>query len=177
MPQYLPLPDGNSVAIREGETPQQAWERAQEMYPESFGIRQKKEAEPEGGFLAASKAGLASLKGDIAALAGRTGAVDEAAAEKYIAEQEAYKKKTFAPTQKGWTEAPGTKIAELLGGSLPYMAAPVIAGAAAPEGLAALGAAGLASAAQFAGSNLSRQMDEGKKLGETNLAAAAARFV
>lgn len=39
MPQYLPLPDGNSVTIREGETPEQAWARAQEMYPESFGIR------------------------------------------------------------------------------------------------------------------------------------------
>jgi len=177
MAQYLPLPDGSSVTIREGETPQQAWERAQEMYPEAFGIRQKQEAAPEGGFLAASKAGLAGLKGDIAALAGRTGAVDEAAAEKYIAEQEAYKKKTFKPTEKGWTEAPGTKIAELLGSSLPYMAAPIVAGAVAPEGLAALGAAGLASATQFAGSNLSRQMDEGKKLGETNLAAAAAAAV
>jgi len=181
MAQYLPLPDGSSVTIREGETPQQAWERAQEMYPEAFGIRQKQEAGPEGGFLAASKAGLASLKGDVAAVAGRTGAIDEAAAEKYIQEQEEYKKKTFAPTQKGWTEAPGTKIAELLGGSIPYMAAPVAAGigaAALPltgtaATVAGLGATGLASYGQFVGSDLSRQMDEGKKLGETNLGYAA----
>jgi len=173
MAQYLPLPDGSSVTIREGETPQEAYARAQRMYPEAFKAKEP-EGNPESGFIAASKAGLASLKGDVAALAGRSGLMDEAAAEKYIAEQEAYKKKTFKPTEKGWTEAPVTKAAELLGGSLPYMAAPVAAGFLAPEGLAALGATGLASAAQFTGSNLSRQMDEGKKLGETSLGAAAA---
>ena len=43
MPQYLPLPDGSSVTIREGETPQQAWARAQQMYPEAFGVK----AEPQ----------------------------------------------------------------------------------------------------------------------------------
>jgi hypothetical protein len=37
--QYIPLPDGSSVTIREGETPQQTWIRAQSMYPEAF--RQK----------------------------------------------------------------------------------------------------------------------------------------
>jgi len=176
MAQYLPLPDGSSVTIREGESPQEAWARAQRMYPEAFASKGQ-EAQPEGGFVAATKAGLAGLKGDIAALAGRSGLMDQAAAEKYIQEQEEYKKKTFKPTEKGWTEAPITKVSELLGQSVPYMAAPIAAGALAPEGLAALGAAGLASAAQFTGSNLSRQMDEGKKLGETELGYAAAAAV
>ena len=36
MPQALPLPDGRFVTIREGETPEQTWERAQRMYPEAF---------------------------------------------------------------------------------------------------------------------------------------------
>lgn len=40
MAQYLPLPDGSSVTVREGETPQQAWARAQQMYPEAFQARQ-----------------------------------------------------------------------------------------------------------------------------------------
>jgi hypothetical protein len=146
------------------------------MYPEAF-KQPEPQAKPESGFLPAAKAGIASLKGDVAALAGKTGLMDEAAAEKYIQEQEEYKKRTFAPTQEGWLQAPVTKTAELLGGSLPYMAAPVAAGFFAPEGLAALGATGLASAAQFTGSNLSRQMDEGKKLGETSLGAAAAASV
>ena len=176
MAQYLPLPDGSSVTIREGESPQDAWSRAQRMYPEAFKAKEP-EAKPEGGFVAASKAGLASLKGDIAALAGRSGLMDEAAAEKYIKEQEEYKKKTFKPTEEGWTEAPVTKVKELLGGSLPYMAAPLAAGVVAPAGLPALGAGLAASGTQFAGSFLSRQMDEGKKLGETNLGYAVAAAV
>ena len=174
MPQYLPLPDGSSVTIREGESPQQAWARAQQMYPEAFGAKEQTQEQPQGGFIAASKAGLAGLKGDIAALAGRTGLMDEANAEKYIKEQEEYKKKTFKPTEESFFEAPFTKTKELLGGSLPYMAAPLAAGVLAPAGLPAIGAAGLASLGQFTGSNLSRQMDEGKKLGQTNLGYAAA---
>ena len=147
------------------------------MYPEAFGVKAEPQEQPQGGFIAASKAGLAGLKGDIAALAGRTGLMNEANAEKYIKEQEEYKKKTFKPTEESWTEAPFTKTKELLGGSLPYMAAPLVAGALAPEGAAAIGAAGLASLGQFTGSNLSRQMEEGKKLGETNLGYAAAAAV
>ena len=178
MPQYLPLPDGSSVTIQDGETPEQTWARAQQAYPEAFGIIKKKEevAAPQSGFMPATKAGFSSLKSDLAALAGRTGLMDEAAAEKYIQEQEAYRQKTFKPTET-FGEAPLTKGLELLGGSLPYMAAPVAAGFAAPQGLAALGAAGLASAAQFTGSNLSRQMGEGKTLGETELGSAAVAAV
>jgi hypothetical protein len=144
------------------------------MYPEAFGVKTAPQEQPQGGFIAASKAGLAGLKGDVAALAGRTGLMDEANAEKYIKEQEEYKKKTFKPTEESFLEAPFTKTKELLGGSLPYMAAPLAAGVLAPAGLPAIGAAGLASLTQFTGSNLSRQMDEGKKLGQTNLGYAAA---
>ena len=34
--QYLPLPDGSSVTVRDGETPKETWARAQRMYPEAF---------------------------------------------------------------------------------------------------------------------------------------------
>ena len=147
----------------------------------------------------ALKAGVSSLKSDVAALAGRTGLMGLPEAEKYIAEQEKYQKATYAPTEKGWTEDPLTKIGELAGGSIPYMAAPIVAGlagefiapaaaigataaevAAAARGakiLSTLGT-GATSAAQFTGSNLSRQMqpeENGPKtaLGETSLAKAA----
>jgi hypothetical protein len=151
------------------------------MYPEAFGVGTEPEDQPKSGFMPALKAGFSNLKGDVAALAGRTGIMGLPEAEKYIAEQEAYQKKTFAPTTKSFTEAPLANIAELAAGSIPYMAAPVVAGlgaAALPvTGLAGtalgLGAAGLASAGQFTGSNLSRQVDTGKKLGETDLGAAA----
>lgn len=182
MPQYVQLPNGAFFPLKEGEDPSSALREAEKLYPQAFGIIKKKEevAPPQSGFTAASKAGLASLKGDIAALAGRTGLMDEAAAEKYIQEQEAYRQKTFKPTET-FGEAPVTKGLELLGGSLPYMAAPVAAGITA---LAAPGAAvvaplamGLTSATQFTGSNISRQVAEGTPLGQTDLISAAAAAV
>jgi len=183
MAQGVQLPDGSAVAIRSGETPQDAYNRAKQMYPESFAEKTLEEG-PKSGFMPALKAGFSNLKGDVAALAGRTGIMGLPEAEKYIAEQEAYQKKTFAPTKEGFFEAPLANIKELAGGSLPYMAAPLVAGAAAlpVAGVAGtvlgLGAAGLTSAAQFTGSGLSRQMKPGegmanKSLGETNLADAA----
>jgi len=182
MPQYVQLPDGGFFPLKEGEDPRDALAEAAKLHPEAFGRTVKKEVgpAPQSGFTAAAKAGLASLKGDVAALAGRTGLMDEAAAEKYIQEQEAYRQKTFKPTET-FGEAPLTKGLELLGGSLPYMAAPLAVGIgalAAPQAaIVAPIAAGLTSAAQFTGSNLSRQMDEGKKLGETELGSAAAAAV
>jgi hypothetical protein len=36
---YLPLPDGNSLLMKDGETAKEAWARAQNQYPESFKIK------------------------------------------------------------------------------------------------------------------------------------------
>ena len=185
MANYLPLPDGTFYPVAEGEDPKAAWQRAVQKYPEAFAEKTPEET-PKSGFVPALKAGFSSLKGDVAALAGRTGLMGLPEAESYIAEQEAYRKKTFAPTQEGFFEAPLANISELAGGSLPYMAAPLAAGAATlalpVTGVAGtalgLGAAGLTSAAQFTGSGLTRQMTPGegmanKSLGETDLTDAA----
>jgi hypothetical protein len=207
MANYIQLPNGAYFPALEGEDYQTTVRAAYAKYPEAFGGEKTLEEGPKSGFMPALKAGFSNLKGDVAALAGRTGLMALPEAEKYIAEQEAYQKKTFAPTTAGWTEDPLTKIKELAGGSLPYMAAPLVAGGAlaagtalAPEAMvaaglaealpvaagaaaryglsslgsaAATGLAGATSAGQFTGSNLSRQMQEGKKLGETDLGAAA----
>jgi hypothetical protein len=45
MAQYLPLPDGSSVTIREGESPQEAYARAQRMYPEAFRSKEPEKKE------------------------------------------------------------------------------------------------------------------------------------
>ena len=188
MANYLPLPDGTFYPVEEGKSPQEAWQAAMQKYPEAFASKEPT-AQPQEGFTAALKSGYSGLKGDIAALAGRTGLMGLPEAEKYIAEQEKYQKETYKPTEKGWTEAPLTKIGELAGGSLPYMVAPALAFAAAPAagalgagaGLATaagLGASGLASATQFTGAGLTRQMKPGegmaeKSLGETDLTNAA----
>lgn len=132
------------------------------------------------GFKAAAAAGFERLKGETALTAGKIGLMDTAEAEKYQKEKEAAAQARFTPTEKGWTEDFGLKFRETLGGSLPYMAAPVAAGlgalaapvAAPTAAVLGAGLAGLTSAGQFTGSNLSRQMDTGKTLGETSLGSA-----
>jgi hypothetical protein len=136
-----------------------------------------KAAQPQSGFVPAMKAGWEDLKGSLAGLAGRSGLMSIKAAEEQQARNKAEAARVFKPTEGTWFDSPMAKLAETAGGSLPYMAAPLAAGAGAAfagaPALAAAGAAGLASATQFTGSNLARQQDEGKKLADTDLGAAA----
>ena len=148
-----------------------------------------RQARPEevSGFGAARAAGWQNLQADLAAVAGKTGIMSEEAAEKTIAEKKKEAARVFTPTEN-WSDAPWTKFKELVGGSLPYMAAPVAAGVAAAAlpvvgvggataGLVGAGLAGLTSATQFTGSNLSRQLEEQegeKSLAKTELAPAIA---
>jgi hypothetical protein len=168
------LPDGTLVEnIPDSVTPEEAKRRIIAKYPE-FGPK------GESGFLPAFKAGVESLKGQAALTAGKLGLMGLPEAEKYQAEREAEAQRIYRPTEKSWTEAPFEKFKETLGGSLPYMAAPLAAAgatlalpaaaAAAPVvggltlgTLAAGTAAGLTSAAQFTGSNLARQLEEVKR--------------
>jgi hypothetical protein len=155
---------------------------AQQRFPELFAPT---EPPPQGGFIPAVKSGSAGVLSGLAALAGRTGVMDVEAAEKAREELQAYQAKTFKPTEEGWSESPFAKFKELAGQSLPYMVAPVAAAGAATlgapalglgavgAGLAGAGAGALASATQFTGSNLSRQVEEGKALKDTDLGAAA----
>ena len=68
MAKYLPLPDGSSLLVKEGETPQQAWARAQQSYPDAFVTQQAPEAPKERSWGeavsdigASGKAGIGSL--------------------------------------------------------------------------------------------------------------------
>ena len=187
MAKALPLPDGTTVAIREGETPAQTWERAQRMYPEAFGL-EKEAAKPKqdtSGFKAAASAGATRLGGEFELLKGKLGLKSEAEAQKEYEAAQAKAAARFTPTEKGFTEDPLLKFRELLGGSVPYMAAPAAAGLAAlaapvsvpvAAGLGLLGA-GAVSTGQFTGSNLARQMETGKTLEEASLGKAAAAAV
>jgi hypothetical protein len=140
------------------------------------------EAKPESGFLPALSSGVERVKGQAVALAGRAGLTDIDAAEAYYKAQEEKAGKIFQPTEKGWTEAPLTKIGELAGGSLPYMVAPAVAGiaggiAAPGAAIAGIGAGALsafgAGIGQFTGTNLAAQMGTGKRLADTDIGAAA----
>ena len=178
MAKYLTLPDGNSVTIREGETPAQAFARAQRDFPNSFPKAQTQEAKPETGFFPAIRGTFEEMKGQTALTAGKAGLMDLDAAEKYYKQQQAEARKIFKPTEESFAEAPWTKFKELAGTSLPYMAAPLAGAAVAPAGLVAGAvAAGIPSAAQFVGTNLGRQVNEGKSLEEASGTQAVAAAI
>ena len=171
---YIRLPDDSYFKFPDDEAPEAAYARAQAKYPEAF----KAPTPPDTGFTGAFKAGVESLKGDVAAIG--AGLHLPGAQEAALQHQEEAKR-MFKPTQEGWTEAPWEKFKELAGGSLPYVAAPIVAGlggrALGATEAAATGLAGLASAAQFTGSNLSRQLEEGRRGDELELSSAAAASI
>ena len=139
---------------------------------DQFDRVEKLKKEPKTGFMAGLESGYERLKGDIGAIGATAGI---GGAEEYAAKQrekagEIYKQPEF-------TEHPVDYVTGLLGQSLPYMAAPLVAGALAPEGLAAMGAAGLASATQFTGSNISRQLEEGVSAKDAKVINAMAASV
>jgi hypothetical protein len=126
--------------------------------------------------MAGVRSGIENLKGDVGALGAGLG----------IEGGEAYNRAQAAKAaelyqQPKFTEAPVDYVTGMLGQSLPYAAAPLLAAGAAatlpltgPAALAAgLGAAGLASATQFTGSNLARQLDEGRTTDTLELGNAA----
>jgi hypothetical protein len=141
--------------------------------------------ETTSGFTGALESSYERLKGEAALVAGKTGLMDIGEAEKYQKEQQA-KASQFKGTEEGWTEAPVTKFKELLGGSLPYMAAPLAVGAGVALGapvakVAGIGAGTLAAfgvgTAQFTGSNLARKMETGESLEDASLLEAGAAAV
>ena len=174
MAKYLTLPDGNSVTIREGETPEQTWARAQRDFPTSFPKAQTQEAKPETGFFPAMRGTYEEMKGQGALAAGKLGLMELPAAEKYYKQQKEAAEKVYKPTEETWGQAPFTKLKELAGTSIPYMVGPLAAAAAAPEtAVAGALAAGIPSAMQFFATNLGRNVDEGKSLAETSGTKAA----
>jgi hypothetical protein len=133
------------------------------------------------GLTGAVKGAYQGIKGEAALTAGKLGLMSLPDAQNYYEEQKKKKAEVFQPTTEGWGTAAFLKTRELIGGSLPYMVAPIVgavAGAvAAPElAVAGLGAAALGSlaggTAQFTGTGLARQMETGKNLEETNLGYA-----
>ena len=95
MPQYLPLPDGTSLLMKDGENAHQAMARALEQFPDAFGFSPEATAQPESGFIPAAKASGHRLVGGIEALLGRTGLKDLAAAEEAQKQHEARAQQIF----------------------------------------------------------------------------------
>ena len=167
------MPDGRigRFEVPEGTAPDQAVS----LIEQYLSGQQKEPAapkEPETGFIAGIRSGYERLKGDVGAI-GATAGVE--GAEEYAAKQR--KKAGEIYKQPEFTERPIDYVTGLLGQSLPYMVAPIAAAAVAPAGLLAMGAAGAASAAQFTGSNISRQLEEGVSAKDAKVVNAMAASV
>lgn len=130
-------------------------------------------APPRGGFKAAAQSSVAGLQLGATELGEQLGLLAPSQAAEQRADLEAFQKRTFAPESRGWMETPGKAFVETLGGSLPFMVAPVAAGIAGGPGALGLGLAGLVSGTQFTGTNLSRQRAEGQNPDLLSAAGAA----
>ena len=144
MAQYLPLPDGSSVTIREGESPQEAWARAQRMYPEAFGAKEPEKKEVTVGgqakeFFKGLAPGAINLVesaaiGASALLPEET----EKAARSGIASLASSAKKPFEAAA-GYEDTVGRKFGEAAGSIIPFLGLGPL-GAAGRVGMGALGA-------------------------------------
>ena len=128
MPQAVPLPDGSYVSIREGETPQQAYARAQQMYPEAFAQKQAP-APTETTFGGQTKEFFKGLVPGAIGLTEQAGIgisallpeEQEKATQKYIKEVAATAKAPFAAAP-GYEDTVGRKFGEATGSFLPFVA-------------------------------------------------------
>jgi len=160
-------PDGSVIKVEapEGASNDAILAFAQQNYQK----KSESTENPESGGIAAAKASVHDIMGQGALTLGKLGLMHPEDAQKSYEEHKQKSESIFKPTEEDWIHAPFTKMGELAGGSAPYMLAPIIGGALAePLGIGALGA-GVASAGQFIGSDIARQLDEGKKEGK-NLA-------
>ena len=175
MTYYIELPNGTDYRVDDDTIdPEMAMAMAKDQFPDAF-------KGPEGGYKAAARSGWEQLKGAGAVALGRAGIMDTEAAEQYRTQRQREANRIFAPESKGIMETPWQELKELAGQSTPYMAAPLLAGAAATALGAtaplAAGAAGLASATQFSATNMDRQVEAGKKIADVDAAAAVAAAI
>ena len=162
-PEYNKIPDARlAELLRAKFMPEQG----QEDFNRSLGLQV-----PEGGFVASVKSGFQNLAGQAALTAGKAGVISTKDAAQFAADRRAAGERVFKPAES-FTETPGQYLSELVGGSLPYLAAPLAAAVAAkPLGLGVLGAslgAGSVSGLQYIGSNLDRTIGTGKTLDEAS---------
>jgi hypothetical protein len=144
MAQYLPLPDGNSLLMKEGETPQEAYARAQRQFPDSFKVKEPEKKETTVGgqakeFFKGLAPGAINLVesaaiGASALLPEET----EKAARSGIASLASSAKKPFEASA-GYEDTVGRKFGEAAGSIIPFLGLGPL-GIAGRVGMGALGA-------------------------------------
>ena len=169
------LADGRRLRFPDGTDPAVIDQTVQRVIAESQTAQQPEiPQEDREGFGAAAAASMARMEGERALVKGKSGLISEEEAMRVYNAQKAEADRLFTPTDDTFSFR---NLKELAGGSLPYMAAPVAAGVAGSvlgTPVVGIGASFAASAAQFSGSNLARQIDEGKSFQEASGAKAFA---
>ncbi len=169
------LADGRRLRFPDGTDPAVIDQTVQRVIAESQTAQQSEiPQEDREGFGAAAAASMARMEGERALVKGKSGLISEEEAMRVYNAQKAEADRLFTPTDDTFSFR---NLKELAGGSLPYMAAPVAAGVAGSvlgTPVVGIGASFAASAAQFSGSNLARQIDEGKSFQEASGAKALA---
>jgi hypothetical protein len=135
MAKALPLPDGTTVAIREGETPAQTWARAQQMYPEAFGLEKEEAPVKKGGsglgdLARAFGSGALGATGALASVFGADNAASRNLSEASKSLQEGLSDKRKAELQMQaermkQAEASGSTLQEIKAGLLNVAEAPL----------------------------------------------------
>jgi len=177
---YVELLDGSYAEFADGTSDDQINAAVQEFSSRPPAQPEIPQEDREG-FGAAAAASMARMEGERALAKGKAGLISEEEAMRVYNAQKAEADRLFTPTDDTFSFR---NLKELAGGSLPYMAAPVAAGVAGSvagsvipgvgTALGGIGASFAASAAQFSGSNLARQIDEGKSFQEASGAKALA---
>lgn len=174
----IPLPDGSYVTVRPGETGRDAWNRAQHMYPEAFGIEQQHGM--IGAVKEGARQGIASGARGIGSLVGSQGLQDFGTQMQQAQDTTpgAWRPTTQEDVNKAFEQGPwaGAKskfaqqVSEPVGSMIGRYAIPTAVGAGAaalvPEGaMFGLGAAGTAALTRgfgFAASDF--PMEQGENL-------------
>jgi hypothetical protein len=129
---------------------------------------------PKTGFIANLGAGFESAKGDIGSIGAALGV---SGAEEYSRkQQQRANEKATIPEFSDISNVGDAYnyVSGLAGRAVPYMVAPIAAAVSAPAGVAAAAAGTAAGAIQFFGTDLTRQLQEGKTAETLDIASAAA---
>lgn len=203
MPQYLELPNGSYLELKEGQTAQEGMAVARQLYPDAFGIKPQETVKPQkGGIAGALGLGAESLASSLRTAAGAVTDPEQAAKEA-LARQQALSEKYAEPTsmervKKAYEEQGLLSAAKEVASQIPTAIAEQVPQLGTMAGGARLGAmagtpfgpvgtvaggvlgAGAALLPQFFGSNIERQAAEQAKAGQpidinrgTALASAA----
>ena len=177
MAKSLPLPDGTSVTIREGETPEETWLRAIREYPEAFQTPAPT-TEPAGPtiggqtkefFKGVLPGGIGLVEQAGVGISALLPEEQESIAQQYIKEKAAAAKAPFAAAP-GYEDTIGRKFGEAAGSIVPFLAT-------GPFGVAGrLAGYGLGIGAG-AGTQVEKSAAEGATAGEQTAATALGAVV